>query len=336
MDIKTSGSGMKVVDEASGQVQAVFSTLNVIDKDGDVTLPGAFGNQNVRISAYNHASWQGELPVGKGTIHESGDEAILNGIFFMGIQKAADTFHTIRQMDDPGMEWSYGYDILNRSQGKWPENEPNGKDVQFLHSLKVHEVSPVILGAGENTRTLSAKGLKRAIPYAQTGTTDVNWDAGLMLRQTPSTSSALRALCAWVDDSGDPDAKSSYKFPHHMVSETGAVGAANTRACSAVIAVLNGGRGGSTIPDGDRQGVYDHVSKHMKAAGLTPPLLKSYSGLVTAGYESGAHELARARVLCAESLGHLRIQEPPMDYRLARAIQSESRALLHLTISRDR
>ena len=34
----------------------------------------------------------------------------------------------------------------------------DGRSVQFLERLKVHEVSPVILGAGIATRTLATKG----------------------------------------------------------------------------------------------------------------------------------------------------------------------------------
>jgi hypothetical protein len=157
---------VKIGDENKGEVKAVFSTLNVVDKDKDVTLPGAFGEQNVRISAYNHQSWQGELPVGKGTINEHGDEAILNGRFFMDVPKARDTFLTIKNLGGL-MEWSYGYDILERSQGKFPEGDEKGEDVQFLKKLKVHEVSPVILGAGENTRTIGAKGSKAALSASQ-------------------------------------------------------------------------------------------------------------------------------------------------------------------------
>lgn len=271
---------VKVVDESKGEIEAVFSTLNVKDKDGDVTLPGAFGEQNVRISAYNHSSWQNAMPIGKGTIREVGNEAILKGQFFMDVTNAKDTFNTIKALGEL-MEWSYGYDILDRDSGTWPQGDAkgDGEDVQFLKKLKVHEVSPVILGAGENTRTLSAKNAdnKGAIAYSETGTTDVNWDSGLMTRRVAAAQSPLRAMHAWVNTLGQPDAKTSYKFPHHMVSDNGAVGAANTRACLAGIAVLNGGRGGANIPDSDRQGVYLHLAHHMRDAGKEAPPLKSWT-----------------------------------------------------------
>ena len=149
---------VKITNEEKGEVQAVFSTMNVKDKDGDVTENGAFGDQNVRISAYNHQSWNSELPIGKGTISEQGNEAVLNGQFFLNTQKGHDTFVTIKELGEL-MEWSYGYDILDASPGSWPKDATDGntEDVQFLKRVKVHEVSPVILGAGVDTRTLSAK-----------------------------------------------------------------------------------------------------------------------------------------------------------------------------------
>jgi hypothetical protein len=145
--------GLKITDEAEGKVQAVFATLNVKDKDGDVTRPGAFENgAQVRISAWNHASWgPGMLPVGKGVIREKGDEAVLDSQFFLNTQAGRETFTTIKELGEL-VEWSYGYDILDAEPGY-----KDGEDIQFLNRLKVHEVAPVLLGSGENTRTLLAK-----------------------------------------------------------------------------------------------------------------------------------------------------------------------------------
>lgn len=115
-----------------------------------------------------------------------------------------------------------------------------------------------------------------AIPYKKTATTDVAWDAAANTdRLKANDEAAFRAMFAWVDAKGDPKAKSSYKFPHHMVSDSGDVEAANLRACSAVIAALNGGRGGAKIPSGDREGVYRAVAGHLKDAGKDVPELKS-------------------------------------------------------------
>jgi hypothetical protein len=70
----------------------------------------------------------------------------------MGMQHARDCFTVVKEMGDL-QEWSYGYDIEQSSRGT-----ENGQDVQYLDKLKVHEVSPVLLGAGIGTETVMAKG----------------------------------------------------------------------------------------------------------------------------------------------------------------------------------
>ena len=50
--------------------------------------------------------------------------------------------------------------------------------------------------------------------------------------------------------------------------------AANVKACTSGIGILNGGRGGTTIPSSDRKGVYNHLAKHLRDAGEDPAALK--------------------------------------------------------------
>lgn len=138
----------------SGLVEAVFSTLNVKDKDGDVTLPGAMGRgEAVAISAYGHRSWDGVPPVGTGTIHEEGDEVILRGAYFMHIPAAAADYQTVKAMSEAGLqEWSYSLRNVSSHRG-----ELAGEPVNFIDAVTVNEVSPVLVGAGVNTRTLAMK-----------------------------------------------------------------------------------------------------------------------------------------------------------------------------------
>jgi HK97 family phage prohead protease len=143
---------VEVKDAAKGEVTAVFSTIGVIDSDGDVTKAGAFTDgAPALISAYGHASWGGALPVGKGVIRAGTKEAVFDGTFFMNTAAGKDTFEAVKELGELG-QWSYGYDATKYSFG-----EHEGKQVRFLEELKVHEVSPVLLGAGVGTRTLSAK-----------------------------------------------------------------------------------------------------------------------------------------------------------------------------------
>lgn len=136
-----------------GRVTSVFSTMNVVDKDNDVTIPGAFGKQRVKISPAHDWSEPG---LGFADIHEVGNEAIAEMQFYLDMPKAAEWFTSIKRNHehDVPQEYSYGFNIEDASYGTFGEDDRN---VRFINKVKVFEVSPVMLGAGRNTRTLSAK-----------------------------------------------------------------------------------------------------------------------------------------------------------------------------------
>jgi hypothetical protein len=142
-----------VKDAAQGLVTAVFSTFNVVDADGDVTLPGAFDDgAEWMISAYGHKSWDGALPVGKGVVHATDTEATMEGQFFLDTVGGQETFKVVKAMGDL-QEWSYSCQSDKFSYGEF-----DGKQVRFLeHIVPGGEVSPVIKGAGVGTRTLAVK-----------------------------------------------------------------------------------------------------------------------------------------------------------------------------------
>ncbi|GAA2159353.1 HK97 family phage prohead protease [Glycomyces lechevalierae] len=263
---------VEIKDADKGEVEALFSTYNVIDKDGDVTLPGAFDDgAPAKISAYGHASWSGVLPVGKGTINDIGTGAVMRGKFFLDTTAGKDTFTTVKELG-PLQEWSYGYDVIESEFGEF-----EGKHVRFLKKLKVHEVSPVLIGAGVGTMTMSAKSapaakaVRRAVPVHETAVASGPWDAPKTAAALPDDlrPSQLRTVYAWVDPDGDPEAKSSYDFPHHH----GVGGPANLRACMAGIAALNGAKG-AALSDDDRKAVWEHLASHLKDADREPPALR--------------------------------------------------------------
>lgn len=146
---------VEVKDAAKGEVEAVFATLDVIDKDNDVTRKGAYTEgQEVVISAYNHKSWEGALPVGVGTIHEVGNEVVMKGRFFLNTAAGREHFEVIKELG-ARQEWSYGFNVDQSEPG-----QHEGKSVRILQKMSVHEVSPVLRGAGVGTRTTSAKSFK--------------------------------------------------------------------------------------------------------------------------------------------------------------------------------
>lgn len=144
-----------IKDAAKGEIEAVFSTFNVRDHDGDWTEPGAFTDgAKVRISAYGHESWSGALPVGKGVIRTTAQDARLVGQFFLSTTHGRETFETVKEMGEL-QQWSYGFDVIERAE---PSDELRTQGVwRVLKKLLVHEVSPVLVGAGVATRTLSVK-----------------------------------------------------------------------------------------------------------------------------------------------------------------------------------
>jgi HK97 family phage prohead protease len=187
MNTKQCGPVTLKADAESGEFRAVFSTLNVIDRDGDVTLPGAFTDgEEVRISFWGHR-WQ-DLPVGKGVIASDDKEAWVDGQFFLDTDAGRETYQTVKNLGSL-QEWSYGFDVLDDASGEF-----EGQKVRFLKSLKVVEVSPVMIGAGVNTRTEAIKAGARH--------TSKEFEA---IQQIHDLAIQLGAKCAEPDDSGGSD-----------------------------------------------------------------------------------------------------------------------------------
>lgn len=156
MDKKTHKATLELkADGAPGEFRATFATFNVIDLDRDVTIPGAFKDgQEVRIAAWGH-NW-GVPAIGKGTIAQDDARAWVDGAFFLDTQAGKDTYLSVKALGGL-QEWSYGFDVTEQSFGEF-----EGQEVRFLRGLDVHEVSPVMLGAGVGTGTDTIKAAKDA------------------------------------------------------------------------------------------------------------------------------------------------------------------------------
>lgn len=129
-----------------------------------------------------------------------------------------------------------------------------------------------------------------AVGTHDTATSEESWDGPVNERRLPSpiTTATARAAYAWIDDDRIEDGelpKDAARFIHHEVSADGRPGAANLTACSTGIGILNGARGGTTIPAADRQGVYNHLAAHLRDAGREPPELQAALKPVTASAE---------------------------------------------------
>lgn len=151
---------MKKLD--AGELEVVFATMGLWDKDGDWTEPGFFGQQHI-VMLPTH-DWS-HVPLGKGVTREEGNLAIVSAKMNLELKAAQDWLSAIKfdlKHGKPLQQYSYGFKVLD---GGAMQGERTGRTGRILKPLedmqpgcKIWEFSPVLVGAGEGTRTLSAKG----------------------------------------------------------------------------------------------------------------------------------------------------------------------------------
>ena len=147
---------LEVKDAAKGEVEAIIATLNVVDHDRDVLLPGAIPEgAKVKISWYGHDAVFGDMPVGKGTLEVRGDQVVAKGRYFLSTTRGADAFATLKELGSD-QEWSFGFRVMERADP--PEEWVQKGARQMLVKVAPFEVSPVMFGAGIGTQTLAMKG----------------------------------------------------------------------------------------------------------------------------------------------------------------------------------
>lgn len=186
-----------------GSFTATFSTFNVVDHDGDVTLPGAFKDgQAVIIGAWGHKTQ--DLPSGRGIIRTNAVEATVEGQFFMDTAPGRETYNTVKGLGPLG-EWSYVFEITKATFGEF-----EGRRVRFLHELKVYSVDPVLAGAGINTRTTAIKASggwrvdleryreKNELRLAEMEFKKILADVELILAKQPGDSTEVEPWCVPV------------------------------------------------------------------------------------------------------------------------------------------
>lgn len=151
-----------------GAFKAVVATYGVIDKDGDVTEPGALDTERpILVSPWNHSSIadaQSDLPVGTAKITTVGDSAVAEGRFFTETDDGKKAYQITKALHDEGLgEWSYGFRIPPGGASADPKSlEGFPGAVRLLKRVTPFEVSLVFSGAGMDTRTLSVKSAVEA------------------------------------------------------------------------------------------------------------------------------------------------------------------------------
>ena len=137
----------------SGQVEAVFSIFNSLDSDGDVVMPGAVksGFKNNQVPMVWSHKW--DMPIGKGTINQDNDKAVFKGEFFMDTESGKEAYNLVKNMGDM-QQWSFGYKV---NDSEFAKADGQDSDARYLKDLTVYEVSPVLVGANQDTYTLAIK-----------------------------------------------------------------------------------------------------------------------------------------------------------------------------------
>ena len=147
-------------EEAEGKVSAVFSVFNNLDSDGDVVVPGAIKSKwdsGMVPMVWAH-KW--DMPIGKGYIKEDGDKATFVGEFFMDTDSGQEAYKLVKNMGEL-QQWSFGYRVNDAEHGKFKEvGNDEQTDARYLKSLTVFEVSPVLVGANQETYTMAIKSNK--------------------------------------------------------------------------------------------------------------------------------------------------------------------------------
>ena len=102
-----------------------------------------------------------DMPIGKGTIKSDEGKATFEGEFFMDTESGKEAYNIVKNMADM-QQWSFGYRVNDAERGKIGEGDEE-KDARFLKDLTVFEVSPVLVGANQETYTLAIKSNKELV-----------------------------------------------------------------------------------------------------------------------------------------------------------------------------
>lgn len=157
MDTKhiTTRAVLKADGGAEGGLEAVFSTFGVVDRDGDIVEAGAIPDGQPVPMVWAH-DWS--RMIGKGVTSVNDERAVFKGSLFLDTAAGRDAYDTLKNMGDL-MQYSWGFRVLDAAPA-----EQDGQFVRVIKRAELFEVSPVLVGAGMGTGTLS---LKHGQPFSE-------------------------------------------------------------------------------------------------------------------------------------------------------------------------
>jgi HK97 family phage prohead protease len=130
-------------------IEAVFSLFDTIDSDNDVTKANALrsgytGNKVPLV--WNH-DWS--KVIGRGIIETDNQKAVFKG-YFLDTEAGKEAYETVKAMQDM-QQFSYGFQVMKSSKGTHIDSKGEEVPVRVLEDVKVWEVSPVLVGAQQNS-----------------------------------------------------------------------------------------------------------------------------------------------------------------------------------------
>ena len=130
-------------------IEAVFSLFETIDSDNDVTKANALrsgytGNKVPLV--WNH-DWS--KVIGRGVIETDNQKAVFKG-YFLNTEAGKEAYETVKAMQDM-QQFSYGFQVMKSTKGTHIDSKGEEVPVRVLEDVKVWEVSPVLVGAQQNS-----------------------------------------------------------------------------------------------------------------------------------------------------------------------------------------
>ncbi len=147
---------LEIKNDEKGEVAAVFSVFDKIDSDGDIVTAGSIksGFKSGDVPMVWAHKW--DMPIGKGQISQDNDKATFKGQFFMDTESGKEAYNLVKAMGDL-QQWSFGFKVDDSEYGKLKKDGEEEQDVRYLKGLTVYEVSPVLVGANQETYTMAIK-----------------------------------------------------------------------------------------------------------------------------------------------------------------------------------
>lgn len=276
-----------VLSLQDGEIMGIASTQSP-DRDGEIIMQNGWDLNNFKqnpviLASHNYH----DFPIGKATnIQVEDDKLTFKMVFSKATEEAKQAYELVkegilncfsvgfipREFDSNNQNIITKSELLEISLVSVPANP---QAVVMAKSFKGNKLAESLIKEWlldkkleKEVYELENKEEKSVVPFHSypLADMDMSWDGPAQIKACGDDINKLKSICAWYD--GDnPEVKSSYKLPHHLADGQKTV----MKGVMAAMGALMGARGGVNIPEGERQGVYNHLAKHYKEFDKIPP-----------------------------------------------------------------